>query len=749
MLLEDFRRIVTAFADNPSDVDISKGTLLLQLRGEVVEARVYHRLGELVVEDSGVEYTPGQWIVQRVAQLHTLADRILSNVQRPAHFVTPSGSLLDQQNFAANLEDSPTDDAVQTALEVVSRRLAGTTSVLFLTSDAGEGKTTLIQQLAIAQAQRYKAKSSDWLLVPVPLGGRTFLRFDDVVVAALVNRLRFQFLYYEAFLELVKLGVVVPAFDGFEEMIIEGSTGEAISAVGNLVTQLDSAGSVLLAARKAFFDYQSFRTQARLFDAIGKDSVSFARLALHRWSREHFLEYCEMCGLTNGPETYAAIADRLGESHPLLTRAVLVRRLVDVAKDSPSLTALIETLGSSPQDYFYQFVNALVQREAHDKWLDKYGDPPTPLLSVSEHHELLAALAQEMWFSSTDTLRQDVVALVAELFCDTKDKAPQTTREIRERLKQHSLLVKASATSSLAFDHEDFRSFYLGEALGRAMGRCDHGELRTFLQVSSLPTACIEQACLMLRREQFKVTPILQAIQALASAELSTSFVRENSGVLAIRMLSGHSEDKVVLRDMHFPSDALRGVRLQKVEFVSCYFQPTSTVGATLVDCTFTDCRFERLEVGDGAAVSAILNNSVVDSLLRTDRDDHIFDPEQIRSALRSYGFADVQEPNLNPQTVTGDTDEKVRVLERALRAFTRSTHVNESVFRLRLGIKANIFLEEIVPDLVSRSVIEEVPYLGSGVQKRFRMSVAMSSVDSALTSCAGSYEKFIAKFGA
>src|SRR4029077_1840672 len=97
---------------------------------------------------------------------------------------------------------------------VLSRRPAGATSVLYLTSDAGEGKTTLINHLALKQAQRYKEKTTDWLLVPIPLGGRTFLRFDDVVVAALVNRLRFQLFYYDAFLELVRLGVLVPAFAG-------------------------------------------------------------------------------------------------------------------------------------------------------------------------------------------------------------------------------------------------------------------------------------------------------------------------------------------------------------------------------------------------------------------------------------------------------------------------------------------------------------------------------------------------------
>jgi hypothetical protein len=114
------------------------------------------------------------------------------------------------------------------------QRLAGVSSVIYLTSDAGEGKTTLINHIARFQAESYKKKETDWLLVPVTLGGRPFMRLDDVVVGELANRLKFLFLYYQAFLELVRMGVIVLALDGFEEMFVETSSGDATSALGNL-----------------------------------------------------------------------------------------------------------------------------------------------------------------------------------------------------------------------------------------------------------------------------------------------------------------------------------------------------------------------------------------------------------------------------------------------------------------------------------------------------------------------------------
>lgn len=747
MQLDDFKRILGAFADQPTDLDVSKGTLVVQLRDEVLEATISLRGGDLVVAEAGVEYPAAKWITHRVAQLPQLADRILSFVAQPENFVTPAAALLDEPNFAIAGAEIETDNAVSTAQEIVGRRLAGMTSVLFLTSDAGEGKTTTIQQLALIQARLFKEKQTDWLLVPVPLGGRTFLRFDDVVVAALMNRLRFQYWYYEAFLELVRLGVVVPAFDGFEEMIIEGSSGEAISAVGSLVNQLKSSGSVLLAARKAFFDYQSFRTQARLFDAIGKDWVSFARLALHRWSRSHFLEYSQLRGLENAEGIYEAISGRLHPDHPLLTRAVLVRRLIDVAKDANDLGSLLTSLGHEPQDYFYQFVNALVEREAREKWPDKYGDPPKPLLSVAEHHQLLGLLAQEMWYASTDALRLDVVGLVVELFCEQKDLPPQTTRQIRERLKQHSLLITALGGSGVAFDHEDFRSFYLGEALGRTLSRGEQGELRGFLQVASLPEACVEQACLSLHREQVDKLKVINSLQLLASSERPTSFVRENAGVLSVRLLALGGIRKQQLKDMHFPSDSLKGLKLKQIEFVDCHFQPTSLAKTELSDCSFQGCRFERIEVEAGNAIKATLSNCQVDSLTRIDRDDQLFDPAQIRTALARYGFSVVDDVPETERPVAAEPDEETKTLERALRAFMRSTQVNESVFRLRLGVKANLFQDRILPDLLQVGVLEPVPYLGSGVQHRYRMRVTMSAVEEALAASGGQYQVFLQRF--
>ncbi len=673
---------------------------------------------------------------------------MLTYVPDVDHFVPPSGLLLDDPDFTATPDSISAGDAAAALGSTLGRRPAGTTSVLYLTSDAGEGKTTLINHVARHQAELYKAKQTDWLMVPISLGGRTFLRFDDVVVGALVNRLRFQLFYFEAFLELVKLGVLVPAFDGFEEMIIESSPGEAISALGNLVRSLSSSGSLLVAARRAYFEYRSFRTQARLFDAIGGDSVAFARLALNRWSRAQFVAYASNRGLAGPADVYEAVADRLGPDHPLLTRAVLARRTVDIAASVQTLSELLDMIGQAPQDYFFQFVNALVVREAHEKWLDRSGESAQPLLTVEEHHELLGMVAQEMWRSSVDALRIEIIGIVADMFADAKGYGPGVARQVRERLKQHSLLVATtSSIGGVAFDHDDFRVLYLGESIGRSAADTDVADLKRLLALGTLPKGAVAEAILYHRRQVLPLATLLARMSGLAHGELPTSFVRDNCGALAIVAANGLEHDSITLTALTFPADSLEGARLHDITFVDCYFHPSPLKGTQLRGCVFQRCRFERLELAGETDVQAVLDDCEIGALVRED-DGQVFDPGQIASALAGLGFTFAERGQRELPLTSDEPNEELLLLQRALRVFMRSTQVNEAVLRMRLGVrKATAFLDGMLPDLIRAGILQEVQYRGAGSGRRYGVAVGMHRIQEALAACEGDYGRFLAMF--
>ncbi|MFY3553411.1 hypothetical protein ACOTIS_29665, partial [Achromobacter insolitus] len=556
------------------------------------------------------------------------------------------------------------------------------------------------------------------------------------------------YLYFDAFIELVKLGVVVPAFDGYEEMLVEGSKGEAVSALGTLVQRLDSSGTVFIAARKAFFEYLSFRTQARLLDAIGDRSAAFGRLALSRWNKDQFCKYGELRGVDDPVTVYETVATRLGATHPLLTRAVLVRRLFDVL-EGVDKTALVDMLGANPHDYFFTFVDAIVKREASEKWLARVsGDVMEPLLQQGEHHQLLAQVALEMWQSSSTSLRHDVLDVVVDIFCEGLNKSGAVTRQVKERIKQHSLLSsETSRGQGIGFDHEDFQNFFLGEGLGLILSKNAGTEIRAFLSVNVVPAATVEQAVQYLIRHQTNLMGVFDTIIGINQSEAGYSFCKENCGSLAIRVLECLNEEETALTlgSLFFPSGALGGRVFKRARFEKCHFQPTHVANGVFADVVFVDCEFERLEVDlrQPKLLSGVsFADCRIDSLVATE-EEHIYDPMLIQEALQALGatVGDGQTTLLAPLLV----DNRLKLLERFLRVFLRHTHVDEDIIRLRLGKGfSSSFFDDLLPILLSENVLEQTSWRGQGVQRRFKLVKPMSEISDALELSRGSFDTFL-----
>jgi uncharacterized protein YjbI with pentapeptide repeats len=748
MTLEEFKRILTTFADNPDSLDITKGELLIQILDEVIEAQVYQREGTLIVSENGVDTSAQQWLIKRIAHLPQLADRILNYVSEEPTFVTPSGELLDQLEQSASDEREHLADTVQSIIKTLGRRPAGTSSVLYLTSDAGEGKTTLINQVAHIQAEAYKKKETDWLLIPITLGGRPFLRFDDIIVGALVNRLRFPFFYYDSFLELVRMGVLVPAFDGFEEMFIESSSGEALSALGNLLQNLESSGTILISARKAYFEYKSFANQAKLFDAIKSDSAAFSSLAINRWSHDQFIKYCDKRGISDGETIYSEVSSRFGQNHPLLTRAVLVKRLLDVARDIKERESLLDKLGQAPHNYFFQFVNAIIEREATEKWIDRSGQLAKPLITVPEHHDLLSFIAQEMWLINSDAIKDDALDLIADIFSEIHGKSPLISRQIKERIKQHALLTSINSNKSMfAFDHEEFKNFFLGQAIGRRIYEDSRSDLKSILRSGPLLAQCYDAAIQFLKHNYYDLTNAAKTLQVISQADIISSFTRENCGGLIIRILDEGSWNNLTISNVTFPQNSLLAKSISGVNFTSCYFQPTMMDDTTFNNCNFENCRFDRLELHQNMDVSnTAFSKCEINSLVPRENDNRIFDPRTIERLLSKSGFTVQFALTELSGVVNQQTDEEMQVLDRVIRCFLRSTTISENVLRLKLGAKANFFFKDILPSLTKFGIMIEADARSDSKQAYYRLNVQMREIDEAITHSNGNFEVFLSR---
>lgn len=755
MDIEKLKSILTTFADPATTVEISKGNLLVQINDKTHLARVRLQDGDVFIDDDTGETMPAtRWLILRIAKLPLLAERILQFLPSTPQFVHPEATLFDNLDDERPSENEHVADALDCATRLLGRRFAFTSSVVYLTSDAGEGKTTLIHELARQQAAAYKDKRSDWLLVPIALGGRPFMRFDDMIAGYLTNKLRFPLFYYEAFIELVKLGVIIPAFDGFEETLVVNASGDAYSAIGNLMASLDQQGTVIISARKAFFDYQELKLQARLYDSIGKSSVAFSRIQLLRWKRPQFIRYASLRGHPTPDELFNAVSGALHTpEHALLTRAVLANRLLTVATNETDLSGLLSKLGSSPVDYFPVFVDTLIEREVVEKWLTSGGDAAQPLLSIQEHRELLSMIAQEMWIQATETLKVDILELIASLFCEANKKASAITQQVQQRIKQHALLVPGDAgKNQFGFDHEEFRHYFLGLAVAKLIAGPDplkNSDLSALLRRGALPSQVLDAVHVAFKpRSSSEMQPIIDTLRQLSAFDSPTSYLHENCAHLIIRLLSHREMGGVTLESLTFGSDALSGAFFTDITFNRCTFHSTGTASSSLKHCRFVECIFDRLDLNSTPHLevsASVFQDCEFNSIVAPGRDGAIFDPDAFAFVLKTAGFTvqDSKLPILTNDPASYVHDAEFITIEKLLRCFSTRTHITDLLVKTKFGKQSGHVLDQVIPRLIKAGVLYQDTYRGGGKQHLYKIGIGMLRLQETLERSRGSSADF------
>lgn len=751
MQIDQFREAISTFSDPGTEILYDKQRAIFSVNGMLIDVLVTPKFGDIFVTENDVEFTASSWVLKRLANLPLLASRLIEQIPAHANFVSPAAKLLPSLESSPDGNYLSTEDALSATLDTLSDRSPFETSVLYVTSDAGEGKTSLINAAARAQAQKFSSGESDWLLVPIILGGRHFLRFDDITVGALQNKYRFPFLYYNSFLTLVRMGVVVPAFDGFEEMFVENSSGEALSAMGILVGALNSTGSVVVAARKAYFEFENLKSQEKLYDTISKHQVGFSKLELSRWERKQFLAYCANRNVKNAEKIYERVSDRLGSDHSLLTRPVLVRRLVDIAEQSNSLEVFLEKIHDSGADFFSVFVHGIIDREATEKWVDRSGEVGATLLSSEEHCELLSLIAINMWESRVDYLKRDHLEVVAEYFCEFKRKPALQSQQILERVRGHALLIASpNVSAAIEFDHDEFRQFFLGNGLADLINPNNaniRSEVHSVLRRGILPENSQQAFIRAVERNQ-GLTPLGVAKLLLEISKLDgqASYTQENCGSLLVRLISRIDAGGLSIQKLSFGIDCLRDCNFQNVEFENCYFAQGSLEMSSFNDCSFRNCNFGQIRLFRSTSfMNVVFEDCIIEAVRIEETGLEIWQPASIKKVLSDLGITMGAQSDLQlSEEVNLEVDEELTDVEKLLRYFMRSTHISESVIKIKLGDRGQSFIDHNLPDLMEVNVVKEIENRGGINQRRFKLGLPLQQLNASLVKAQGSYETFL-----
>src|SRR5687767_12291414 len=144
MEVNEFRRVLGAFAEEPADVEVRRGRIVAQVRDELFDVGITYSPDserQLLIVENDTKYPAGTWLINRVARLPQLADRILSvtsaghGIGGSSPFVRPSGLLTPDISAAPEDDDTEVGDAVAALLDKIDGALPGATSVMYVTSD--------------------------------------------------------------------------------------------------------------------------------------------------------------------------------------------------------------------------------------------------------------------------------------------------------------------------------------------------------------------------------------------------------------------------------------------------------------------------------------------------------------------------------------------------------------------------------------------------------------------------------------
>ena len=759
-----FEQIVKTFADREGDVVRDGPRLIADVYGESIVVELSTPQGVLMcTEEGGAPKPAWHWITDRLGRLELLARRIEDAIKTDEYAIPVEADAVDVLTRNPNATPDHRPDAVAAVQGFLDAEPAGTTRVVYLTSDAGEGKTTLINQLALDQAARYRNGQTSWLLMPVQLGGRPFLRLDDAIIGTLANQLRFRQYYYSTVVSLVQMGAIVLALDGFEEVFVETRTGEAVSSLGRLLKEFESQGRLLVAARSAYYKYNDFEAQAKLFDSLKGVDVEFAEVNLCRWGRDQFLKFAELVGLDgDGEVLYRGIADRIGEQgedHPLLTRAVLARKLIETFEEAENRDDVIRQLTEATgEEYFDRFVSQLVEREVH-KWIYRStGEGAArPILTLEQHHAVLTAVAEEMWRSSVDALPSEVLDVVAEVVVEGMGLPIDVAQQTRIRLPQHALLRQDEMSSVFRFDHEEFRNYYLGRHLADLLGQARGQDLRAFLDTNVLPELTVRVAVERLLRVYGAAGDVagqtLPLLEQTAKAGHRASYLRSSVGQIALALLSATDRaERADVAHLYVRAQHAELGRLSDVTFRDSVFERFPFDASRHSGLRFERCSVVNLVIGrdlrhadavfDEQSVPAELSIVSVEEPIETEAFRQ-YDPDSIRAQLRHAGFVVGDDTADGAPDSPPVVDGTLVLVDRLLRLFQRATYVSDAVMATNLGTSWPP-ARHALDLLLESEVLQEVQKDSSGNQTWYRLRRTFDELEQARRISGGDHTAFL-----
>ena len=475
------------------------------------------------------------------------------------------------------------------------------TEVIMVTGSAGAGKTRVLQELVWQQADRYLRGSTGTLLLYVNAQGRALARLHEALATELQD-LRVN-LTYHSVATLVRVGLLVPVIDGFDELLGISGYDDAFSSLGTFLEQLDGYGRIIASARSVYYE-EEFLKRADEVSATGQQRWSHIPVEIKEWddgAQAHYLN--EVARRDSLPEEkrnelQKRIRAAFRQDRHLLDKPLFFVKAVDLVLEDSEF--------SEDGDLLDTVIHSFLKREQTEKLL---GRQQRPLLSIAQLELVVRELAEEMWNQETRELDSKSIREVAE-FCLYEEVEESDRQIIVERMPTLAFLTRSEKHETIGFEHEVYFFYFLARVIAEQYG--SNSDLRAILSRAALPELVAERiAAEMMTNFTLSTLDDLQImLDRLAMAGRDewrrTTQVRENAGLIVsalLRIFAAANKAEIIGRKIStviFPGGDLSGVTLRDCMLDNVTIRRTNLRAAKFVRCHARNVLLEEpmVEVG-------------------------------------------------------------------------------------------------------------------------------------------------------
>lgn len=674
---ERIQNDLTSFAD-PGGVDVISATgrrfqAEWKMRGQPREATF------TVSRDRGVMvHVEGVSLAYPVF----LADTRMADLKHVARMLSQSGEDNIFVSTGARRTDNNVTDplpATQLLTNLLEHEEPEVTEVVMVTGGAGAGKTRVLQELVLRQAECYLQGRTEKLLLYVNAQGRALARLNEALATELQD-LRVH-LTYHSVATLVRVGLLVLVIDGLDELLGVSGYDDAFSSLSTFLEQLDGYGRLIASARSVYYE-EEFLKRAGQASATGHHRWSHIPVEIMPWDDENRASYVEALARRESlsPQERDDLRKRVHlafeSDRGLSDKPLFFTKTVDLVRTDLDFSSNGDLLGT--------LIRSFLEREQAEKLLDRQ---QRPLLTDDRLAEIICEIAEEMWNQETRELDGNSVKEVAEYILDGTDVEESERQIIVERMPTLAFLTRSEKHGTIGFEHEIFFFHFL--AIVIAQQYVDGADMRAVLSRSSLPEFVAERLAFELLRRGLlsnheNLQDLLDCLSAAGRSEWRrTTQVRENAGLIVLALLREYARasdeivgrtistiilpggdlSNVTLRNCSLDDVTIRRTNLGNTKFVECHVR-TVLLSAPRVKVGTTRLELKGIRVpADVAGIQSLTDEGGVT----------IYDPQEVRRILALCGAPIGADIDRDKRQVPSET---VALLERLMRAYERANPI-------------------------------------------------------------------------